>query len=107
MKSVLFTAVPLILLAGCSQTPLPQRVVEPATIISFDAAVTLSGMQPGQSAMLSATPWGDNVSVMLKQRYVAATGLPCVRLSLVQQQKTALACQTSDNLWLAEQAFVR
>ena len=106
MKSALFTAVPLmLLLSGCSQTFAPERMPAPATIISYDAALKLEGLRPGQCAVLGATPWGDNISVTALQRYRSASGFDCVKLQLSNQM--ALACQTADNLWLAEQAYTQ
>ncbi len=106
MKSFLYIAIPLIvLLAGCSQTPLPERTIAPQDIIGYHALLQLNGLSPGQAARLSASPWGDNVDVILLQKYRSATGFDCMRLQLAG--RTALACQTADNLWVAGQAFTR
>ncbi|MBZ9610299.1 DVU3141 family protein [Rheinheimera maricola] len=106
MKSALFTAVPLmLLLAGCSQTFAPERTLAPASIISYNAAVKLEQLRPGQTVLLGATPWGDNINVTALERYRSASGFDCLKLQLTNQK--ALACQTADNLWLAEQAYAQ
>ena len=104
MKCSLLLAISAItLLSACSQTAAPARTIAPQNVMSYDALNMLTGLNPGQSAQLATSPWGNNVNVTLLRKYHAATGFACMQLKLAQRQ--ALACQTADNLWVAEPAF--
>lgn len=110
MKNAMKCTLPLaisavILLSACSQTPAPARIIAPQNVISYGALKLLIELSPGQSTQLAISPWGDNVDVTLLRRYHSATGFACMQLKLVQHQ--ALACQTADNLWVAEPAFIQ
>lgn len=106
MKCSLLTAVSAaILLAACSQTAVPGRIIAPQDVVSYDALNLLTPLTPGQSTRLPSSPWGNNINVVLLQKYRAATGFDCMRLKLDSQ--TALACQTPDNLWVAEPTYIQ
>lgn len=105
MKCSLLTAVSAAwLLTACSHTSAPVRVVAPQNVISYDVLELLVNLVPGQSAQLAVSPWGDNIDVVLLQRYRAATGFDCMRLKLANT--TALTCQIVDTRWVVEPTFI-
>ncbi len=68
----------------------------------------LDNATPGSISAFPKSPWGSNVSVIVQERYFAASGRLCAHLDVARQgapqtaQRAQVACLVKDNGWYAQ-----
>lgn len=68
----------------------------------------LDNATPGSISAFPKSPWGSNVSVIVQERYFAASGRLCTHLDVDRQgapasaQRAQVACLLEDSGWYAQ-----
>ncbi|MFC0268190.1 DVU3141 family protein [Kushneria aurantia] len=107
----------LALLAGCASS---SRMQLDSTVAAMDGtpvgpeiSAFLSTATSGSIAQFAQSPWGANVSVIVHERYFAASGRTCAQLSVGGAaaaqggEQPALACRVGDAQWQAQRLVTR
>lgn len=68
----------------------------------------LDNATPGSISAFSKSPWGSNVSVIVQERYFAASGRLCTHLDVARQgapanaERAQVACLVNDSGWYTQ-----
>lgn len=60
-------------------------------------ALKLHAALPDQQFVIAHSPWGDNAQIRVTDRYFAASGRTCLKLSVNTQYRPAVVCQYNEN----------
>lgn len=102
MLSRIWIAGAALFCSACSQlTPQPTPAVpDNMQYISQSASADLAVATEGQQLQLSDSPWGADVSLLVRKRYFAATGRVC--LDALANQQPVLICDYQQAGWAAQ-----
>lgn len=97
-------------LSGCALTkkasPYYQPAPTPIDYISPSVAYQLSLVSAGENLILESSPLGANLSAIVIERYFAASGRDCVRMTPQSQPNQILvACRHDDKDWFWSRSF--
>lgn len=79
-----------------------------ATPVGQEVSTFLDNATPGSIASFQKSPWGSNVSVIVQERYFAASGRLCTHLDVARDgstsvaQQSQLACLVQDQGWYTQ-----
>ncbi|WP_353979050.1 DVU3141 family protein [Salinicola endophyticus] len=78
-----------------------------AAALGPEISTFLDNATPGSIAAFPKSPWGSNVSVIVQERYFAASGRLCAHLDIARESGAALhqaevACLVKNNGWFSQ-----
>ncbi|WP_416221189.1 DVU3141 family protein [Salinicola sp. LHM] len=88
-----------------------------AAVLGPEISHFLDNATPGSLSAFPRTPWGSNVSVIVQERYFAASGRLCVHLDIARNnaeedvlqnsQNPQVACLIKDSGWYTQRLVTR